>query len=957
VRATLLPALAVTAAPPAAAQTAAAPGTATYVSASAGPGRFTLSAAGRPAPIVASSQDYPGVIRAVRSLQGDLARVTTGVPDLSLDSLPAARELIVVGTLGRSPLVDRLVREGTLDTSGVTGRWEASLVQVVEHPWPGADRALVIAGSDKRGTIYGVYDLSAQIGVSPWYWWADVPVRQRRDLFVVPGRQTIGPPAVRYRGFFINDEAPALSGWARETFGGFNHRFYEKVFELLLRLKANYLWPAMWGNAFNDDDSLDARLADEYGIVMGSSHHEPMLRAQQEWRRYGSGPWNYESNAETLRAFWRQGIRNMGSHESIVTVGMRGDGDMPMSEQSNIALLERIVADQRQIVAEVTGRSPAAVPQLWALYKEVQDYYDRGMRVPDDVTLLFSDDNWGDIRRLPARDAPQRAGGYGLYYHFDYVGGPRNYKWINTNAIPRVWEQLHLAYAYGVDRIWIVNVGDIKPMELPTQFFLDYAWDPARWPAERLPEYLRLWAEQQFGPGHAAEIAAILADYGRFSSRRKPELLAPTTFALNDYREAERVGAEYARLVAEADRVAGALPAESRDAFDELVRWPVRALANVNELYVTVGRNRLYASQGRAATNDLAARARELFAQDAALTRFYNDTLAAGKWRHMADQTHIGYTYWQEPRQNAMPEVREITLPAAAEMGVALEGSDGWWPSDSGEAVLPEYDPYRAPTYFVDVFNRGQAAFDFRARSDAPWLVVTPSRGRVEREQRLQVTVDWRRAPKGVRGAGITIAGAGRTVVVHAQVRNPVAPRPDRVRGFVEGGGYVSIEAEHFLRAVDAAPIRWVRIPGLGRTLSGVTPFPVTAPRQTPGADAPHLEYRVHLFEGGDVGVRAYVSPTLDVHATGLRYAVSFDDEPPQIVNLAADTTLRAWERAVSDNVLTAVTRHRLAGPGEHVLRFWMVDPGVVLQKLVVERNAVRPSYLGPPESFHRTAP
>jgi hypothetical protein len=935
----------------------AAGGAPTYVSPSPGIGRFTLATAGRPAPIVASSQDYPGVIRAARSLQADVGRVTSGVPDLSLDSIPAARELIVVGTLGRSPLVDRLVREGMLDTSGVAGRWEASLVQVVEHPWPGADRALVVAGSDKRGTIYGAYDLSAQIGVSPWTWWADVPVRQRREIFVLPGRHTLGPPAVRYRGFFINDEAPALSGWARETFGGFNHRFYERVFELLLRLKANYLWPAMWGNAFNADDSLDAPLADDYGIVMGTSHHEPMLRAQQEWRRFGSGPWNYESNGEVLRAFWRQGILNMGSHESIVTVGMRGDGDMPMTEGANIALLERIVADQRQIVAEVTGRGPAAVPQLWALYKEVQDYYDRGMRVPDDVTLLFSDDNWGDVRRLPARDAPPRAGGYGLYYHFDYVGGPRNYKWINTNAVPRVWEQLHLAYAHGVDRIWIVNVGDIKPMELPTEFLLDYAWDPAQWPAERLPEYLRLWAERQFGPEHAAEIAVILSDYARYSARRKPELLEPTTFALNDYGEAERVGAEYARLVAEADRIAGALPAGSRDAFDELVRWPVRALANLTELYLTVGRNRLYAAQGRAGTNDLAARAREMFARDAALTRFYNDTLAGGKWRHMADQTHIGYTYWQEPRQNTMPEVREITLPAAAEMGVAVEGSDGWWPADTVPAALPEFDPYRAPTYSIEVFNRGQAAFDFQARSSAPWLVVTPSRGRVETQQRLRVRVDWRRAPVGVRHADITIMGAGGRVVVHAQVRNPVAPRPDRVRGFVEGGGYVSIEAEHYARAVDAAPIRWTRIPGLGRTLSGMTPFPVTAPRQTPGGDAPHLEYRLNLFDGGDVGVRAYVSPTLDVHATGLRYAVSFDDEPPQIVDLAADTTLRAWERAVSDNVLTAVTRHRLAGPGAHVLRFWMVDPGVVLQKLVVERSAVRPSYLGPPESFFRAVP
>ena len=953
---TLLAALCATAlAVPAPAQTAPAGGSSSYVTSRAGRGRFALSAGGRSSAIVVSAQDLPGVIRAANNLRTDIGRVTGREPAVALDTPPASGEVVVVGTLGHSPLVDRLVRDGALDTSGVAGRWEAFVTQVVERPWPGAARALVIAGSDRRGTIFGVYDLSERIGVSPWYWWADVPVRRQPALYVLPGRYAQGPPAVRYRGIFLNDEAPALSGWVRETFGGFNHQFYERVYELLLRMKANFLWPAMWQpHAIYADDSLSAPLADEYGIVLGTSHHEPMTRAHDEWRRFGSGPWNYEQNAEALRTFWRQGIRRIGSRETIVTLAMRGDGDMPMTRSANIELLERIVADQRRIIAEETGRGPAAVPQVWALYKEVQEYYDRGMRVPDDVTLLFSDDNWGNVRRLPQPGAAPRAGGYGLYYHFDYVGGPRNYKWLNTNSVPRIWEQLQLTLAYGVDRIWVVNVGDLKPMEFPIQFFLDYAWDPAAWPAERLPEYTRRWAERQFGPEHAAEIASILDDYGRYSSRRKPELLAPTTFALADYREAETVVAGYDRLLASAERVFRALPAESRDAYYQLVLYPVRAMANQTDLYVTVGRNRLYASQGRAETNALAARARELFARDAALTRHYNDTLAGGRWRHMADQTHIGYTYWQEPPRNVLPEVREITLPAAAEMGVAIEGSDRWWPADSSRAVLPEFDPYRAPSYAVDVFNRGQEAFDFRAESDAPWLVVTPRSGRVETQQRVSVSVDWRRVPQGMQRGAVTITGAGRSVVVHADARNPASPRPGRVSGFVEGGGYVSIEAEHFSRAVEAAPVRWVRIPGLGRTLSGMTPLPVTAPRQSPQGDAPRLEYRVHLFEGGEVSVRAYLSPTLDFHATGLRYAVSFDDEPPQVVNAVADTTLRTWERWVSDNANVTVTRHRLAGSGEHVLRFWMVDPGLVLQKLVIEREGVRPSYLGPPESFHR---
>ena len=918
-----------------------------------GPGRFRLSAAGASAPIVVSSADFPGVVRAARSVGADVGRVTGHASAVSLDTVPAASEVVVAGTLGRSPLIDSLVRDGSLDTSGVAGRWEAFVTQVVEHPWPGVARALIVAGSDKRGTIYGLYDLSARIGVSPWNWWADVPVRHRPDLFVLPGRRVEGPPAVKYRGIFLNDEAPALAGWARATFGGLNHQFYEKVFELILRLRGNYLWPAMWDNAFNEDDSLDAPLADEYGVVMGTSHHEPMLRAQQEWKRHGTGPWDYQTNAAVLDSFWRQGIRNMDSHESIVTVGMRGDGDLPMSDSANVGLLEQIVADQRRIIAEVTGKPASETPQDWALYKEVQTYYDRGMRVPDDVTLLFADDNWGDVRRLPDVGAPPRSGGYGIYYHFDYVGGPRNYKWINTNSIPRVWEQLHLAYKSGVDRIWIVNVGDLKPMELPIQFFFDYAWDPSRWSAERIPEYTRGWAAQQFGPEQAGAIAAVLADYGRYSARRKPELLTPDTFSMEEW---DAVTLEWRRLTTEATRIARALPAADRDAYYELVLHPILALGNLYDLYATVARNRRDAAEGRASTNARADSARALFARDAAITAYYNDTLAGGKWHHMMDQTHIGYTTWQEPPRNVMPDVREATLPDRAEMGVAIAGSDSSWPMDTVRAVLPEFDAYRRPSYDVTVFDRGSAPFDFEATTDAPWLVVTPSRGRVAAERHLRVTVDWSRAPVAstLRRAAITITGTERRVVVYADVRNPAQPRPDRVHGFVEGGGYVSIEAEHFTRAVATPPITWVRIPGLGRTLSGVTPFPVTAPRQTPGASSPHLDYRMYLFGGGEVAVRAIVSPTLDVHAAGLRYAVSFDDQPPQIVNVAADTTLRAWERWVSDNAIMTVTRHRLAGPGEHVLHFWMVDPGVVLQKLVVERGQVRPSYLGAPESFHR---
>jgi beta-xylosidase len=684
-----------------------------------------------------------------------------------------------------------------------------------------------------------------------------------------------------------------------------------------------------------------------------------MLRAQQEWKRYGKGEWNYERNDSTLRAFWTDGIRHMGTHESIVTIGMRGDGDKPMTTGSNVDLLERIVRDQRSIIESVTGKPAAETPQLWALYKEVQDYYDKGMRVPDDVTLLFSDDNWGNIRRLPAQGDTSRPGGYGIYYHFDYVGGPRNYKWINTNPIARVWDQMHLAYEYGARRIWIVNVGDLKPMEFPISFFLDYAWRPERIGAAQLPAYTRRWATQQFGPERATEIGEIITRTLTFAGRRKPELLDTMTYSLTNYREAERVVASYDSLLATANKIGAKLVPNQHDAYYELVVHPIEAAATVNKLYVTVARNRMYAADGRASTNDLADSARRLFATDSEITRYYNTKLAGGKWNHMMDQTHIGYTYWQEPPKNAMPRVGTIAVPSRADMGVSIV-EQNWPPPPRLSKVLPPFDPYTRPTYHIDVYNRGKTPFSFTATAAQPWLVVSPSKGTIKTQQRLAVSVDWKQAPVGTTSVPITIAGPkGDQVLVLTTVDYPSFPKRDSVSGFVETGGLVSIDAEHFSRELGRGPVSWLRVPDLGKVASGITPMPVTSPSATPGGASPRLEYDMFLFDSGTVQVHAYVSPTLNFNAsaTGLRYAVSFDDQPPQIVRIWPDTTQRTWERAVVDNILEPVSSHVLARAGQHTLKFWMVDPGVVLQRLVVSARPLPRTYLGPPESFYRWRP
>ncbi|MGR6330379.1 glycosyl hydrolase 115 family protein [Sphingomonas sp. XXL09] len=623
-------------------------------------GAVALLTPGRMTAVVVDPEDEPGVRIAGADLVADLRAVGGGDVRLSRDMTEAT---VIAGTLGHSRLIDGLIRAGKVDVTGLAGQWEGYVEQVVAQPAPGIDRALVIVGSDRRGTIFGLYDISAKSGVSPWTWWADVPARRHASLWLTAGR-VADHPVVKYRGIFINDEEPAFGGWARATFGGVNRQAYARLFTLLLRSKANFLWPAMWGKSLWQDDPGSAPLARSMGVILGTSHHEPMERANIEWRRSGGGAWDYSKNAPALQAFWRAGIVRRGTSEDPVTIGMRGDGDAPMTRGTAIPLLERIVADQRHIIADVTGRSAAETPQIWALYKEVQDYYDRGMRVPDDVTLLFSDDNWGNIRRLPSPGVARR-GGYGVYYHFDYVGDPRNYKWLDTNAIPRVWQQMAMAHAFGADRLWIVNVGDLKPMEYATSFFLAMAWNPDSMTAAAMADYPARWAEQQFGVAHAGAIGAMIARYGELASRRKPELIDADSYALATGDWARVVG-EWTSLEAEARQVYTTIPADRHAAYDELVLHRIQAMTNLHRLYEAVAQNRAAAHRGdAAAATRWAVAARRYFDEDGELGRRY-EQLAGGKWPEMMAQTHIGYAGWQQPDRDIMPALATAAAPGPA---------------------------------------------------------------------------------------------------------------------------------------------------------------------------------------------------------------------------------------------------------------------------------------------------
>jgi hypothetical protein len=598
------------------------------------------------------SREHSCVKRAIASLLKDGARV---VGDTCWHSATFGDSHILVGTVGTNREIDQWVKKGILPD--LKGRSEKYIIKTIGDQ-------LVIAGSDKRGTVFGIYELSKQMGVSPWYYWADVPVERHPQLYIKRGTYTDGEPAVRYRGIFLNDEAPCLTSWVKNTFGTNygDHRFYERVFELILRLKGNFLWPAMWGWAFYADDPENSRTADEMGIIIGTSHHEPMARNHQEYARNRGewGPWNYQKNQERLDRFFREGIERMKGTDDIVTIGMRGDGDEAMSEDADTRLLQRIVDNQRKIIRQVTGKPASKTPQVWALYKEVLDYYDKGMRVPDDVLILLCDDNWGNLRRVPDLKERRHPGGWGLYYHVDYVGAPRNTKWLNVTPAQNMWEQLTLAADNGLDRMWILNVGDLKPMEYPITLFMDMAWNPRCVGAANIGDHLTTFCRQAFGDGNAREAARLLNLCCKYAGRSTAEMLDATTYNI-ETGEWRQVADDYMRLEAEALRLYITLPAEYRDAYQQLILFPIQAMSNLHQMYYAQAMNLKLAADNNPDANLWAERVAQAFRRDSLLCDAYNHDISGGKWNGMMTQKHIGYTSWNDDfPADRMPKVSTV---------------------------------------------------------------------------------------------------------------------------------------------------------------------------------------------------------------------------------------------------------------------------------------------------------
>ena len=772
--------------------------------------------------------DWKGVKMAVENLRHDLKAVTG-----------SANAPVVVATIGKS----KLAKKYKLQSKELQGKWEQYLIFTDKGK-------LVILGSDKRGTIFGIYELSRQIGVSPWYWMADAPIQKHEQIFAKSGVYTDGEPKIKYRGIFINDEWPSFGTWCNNQFGGINSKAYARIFELMLRLKANYFWPAMWDSRFNEDDPLSPQLADDMGIVMGTSHHEPMMRAHKEYvyRKDSIGAWDYATNKANLDRFFEEGLERNKAYDNLITIGMRGDGDVAMgngNDEDNMKTLKDVVDGQREIIERVYKKPASEVPQLWAIFTEVQRYYDAGFTVPDDVTLLFCDNNWGYIRRTGPEKEQARKGGMGMYYHIDMNGGPWNDRWINTTTAAKIREQLNLAYQTGIDRIWIINVGDLKPKEMPIDFIMHYAWNPDDYPADKIDQYMVDWARSIFGGEYAREIADIVTEYSNMNLERKPEVQRVGIYSV-ETGEAQRMFNRWDELEKRTLSLSKKMPAEMQDAFYQLVEYPAVASAGVAKIYL-------------AATLGDSITMQTLFERDKQMTDKYNKVIAGGKWDGMMLDKHIGYRMWSMPNENTLPQVAK--------------------PSDK---------------------------------------------------------------------TGIT---ASETAIM----------------------------AHDYTRRTATDDVRWVFLPGLGRGKGNMGIEPVTA-KSRPLGDGATLEYDINFSQSGKQKLALGILPTNDVNpARGLRIGVRVDDGEMQTIdarqgyvdtfneytkeNIARSKVLKPLPRPASDIYLSG-SRQRMRSEifdnlrwlsidfdiptaGNHTVKVVMIDPEIVVEKLVINPDNEHPSYHG----------
>lgn len=950
---------------------------------------------------------FPGVIRVTEKVAHDVELVSGKKPQILVEKeIPETLEssgedwTIIAATKGKSSFLKKLEEAGSAELKELEQKRECYAWIFPEIKNRTKSNLLVIAGSDKRGTIYGLFHLSEMLGVSPFVDWCGLmPPKQekielREDMACISKE-----PSVRYRGFFINDEWPAFGNWCNHNFGGFNAKAYDHVFELLLRLKGNYLWPAMWSARFADDgpDLLNAELADEYGIIMGMSHHEPCLRQGEEYKYlrgknsvYGDA-WNFRTNREGITKFWEDGLKRSRKFENVITVGMRGEADTAImgknaTLEDNIQLLRDVLKTQKKLIQERVNPDLTKVPRMIALYKEVEEFFYgnektkglMGAEELEDVILMLCDDNYGNLRTLPTEEMRKHAGGYGMYYHLDYHGWPVSYEWINSSYLPKIWEQMSMAYDFGVRELWMVNVGDIATQEFPLSFFLDMAYDFDRWGSRALnctQEYTRKWVRQQFGSVEEETqdtIADILEQYTKIIHRRRPEALNPETYHPVQEKESSRIFEEEEQLLKKLQDVYETIEKtnpQNLSAFIALVYYPAFGTMNLVKMQILAGWNHYYANLGAVCANDYGDEVERCMEQDRKAVEMYHQ-MDQGRWYGMGMSQHIGFTHWNEDEcrnpvvMRVIPLKKRSILVAADGTAQHAEGSP-WLDNTMKLKDFLNPDCTRAS---VTLYSRSDLKAEYKVLKKPGWLSVEPMEGWLDgvsqKKVRLNLTLIKQRLPETNQDTiqdSLEIA----TPEGKCEITVPVytGNLQDKKNVFVDTMGYLSIEAAHYVNSVPGnykdRQVKFENLQGYGKTNSAMKAFPSDA-CTVPGQDAPYLEYQFVLEESGTYEAEFYMQPSNPVtRENQLLYAVRINEEMTETVN-AVEKDYQVGDQAEkwAEGVLSQIRRQTVSikcRAGFNTLRVYHVTPGFVLEKIVIYPMGEKPeeSYLGPAETYH----
>lgn len=942
---------------------------------------FTLASPRQTAAILYDASDAAVVKRAAELFAADVEAVTGRRPQVT-SATGETGPAVIVGTVGGSALIRRLSEAGKIDTAPLEGAWERYLIQTVANPLPGIRKALVIAGSDRRGAAYGLFTLSELIGISPWYWWADVPVKKHAALHVDAPPTYSQTPSVRYRGIFLNDEDWGLTPWASQTFeperGNIGPRTYAKVCELLLRLKANYLAPAMHPVSTSFNQIPENKLvADTFAIVMGSTHCEPLLlNTASEWDTKTMGPWNYDKNKEGINRVLTQRVRENSPYENVYTLALRGlhDGAMsttlPMHEK--VRMLQQALLDQRRILAENIDRPVETVPQAFTPYKEVLEIYSNGLELPDDITIVWPDDNYGYMKRLSGVREQRRTGRSGVYYHVSYLGVPHSYLWFSTTPPSLMYEELRKAYDTTADRLWLVNCGDLKGSEMQVSLFLDMAWDIGRFTADNVVTYPARWLAGIFGEAYYDRLEAMTREHLRLAFPRKPEYmgwgyhwnrfdhnceqLTDTDFSFTNYDEAPRRLEAYRKLGARAEALLHEIGDEARPAFYQLVYYPLRGAELMNRMTLGGQRNRWYARQGRAATNAVRDEVQRCYDSLQVITRGYN-SLLGGKWNHMMSmrQNYDGVSAYFN-----LPHLATHDAAGAPRLALQVAGEDVT--GARAFHALPAFDNYLRRTYPVEIYNRGGGTLAWTAHASEPWVVLSKSAGKTADEERITVGIDWEKAPSGnAVPAQIVFRAGEQSEKVLVSLFNPTAPSRAELRGiYVENNGCVSIPAAGCHRVRENDRIKITAVEDLGIEGPALQLGDPTAPLQIfRSRDVPCAEYDFYAFDAGSVDVYTYVLPTFPLHAdrdfrigentnTDTKYSVQIDDGALATPSSSHVEYAQVWFESVLRNCAVNKSTLHIDKPGRHTLRIRVGDPGIVLQKIVLDFGGMKRSYLGP---------